>query len=199
MEHCLPQLRGQMVIIYIECNRSATLARRRIRAEFSRQVVRVVLDACTLAQWASQLARKGSLEYSRRVRARTARTTENIDKVMQELITNGIESTRRTSQTMDLSRITLQRILKKDITEFPYKAHPGKRMIYSEKILAMRDSIPDISKLLIFTDEAHFDLNGNVNKQNYRIWALKNLHRLILNALHPQNVIVWNGLHDHRT
>ena len=30
--------------------------------------------------------------------------------------------------------------------------------------------------MLIFSDEAHFDLGGYVNKQNCRIWGIENLH-----------------------
>jgi hypothetical protein len=29
---------------------------------------------------------------------------------------------------------------------------------------------------LIMSDEAHFHLNGNVNKQNFRYWAAENPH-----------------------
>ena len=33
-------------------------------------------------------------------------------------------------------------------------------------------------KKIIFSDEAHFDLGGYVNKQNYRIWGTENQHAL---------------------
>ena len=29
---------------------------------------------------------------------------------------------------------------------------------------------------IIFSDEAHFDLGGYVNKENFRIWGIENAH-----------------------
>ena len=46
-------------------------------------------------------------------------------------------------------------------------------------------------KKIIFSDEAHFDLGGYVNKQNRRIWGTKNLHAYIEKPTHPKRVIVW--------
>ena len=37
-----------------------------------------------------------------------------------------------------------------------------------------------------FSDEAHFDLGGYVNKQNYRIWGTEN-------PMHSKGVTVWCG------
>ncbi|GFX73830.1 putative transposable element [Trichonephila clavipes] len=34
--------------------------------------------------------------------------------------------------------------------------------------------VPDFHKRILFSDEAHFWLNGYVNKQNYRIWSEAN-------------------------
>ena len=34
-------------------------------------------------------------------------------------------------------------------------------------------------KKIIFSDEAHFDLGGYVNKQNWRIWGTENPHAYI--------------------
>ena len=42
----------------------------------------------------------------------------------------------------------------------------------------------------IFSDEAHFDLGGYVNKQNYHIWGTENY---IERPTHPKRVIVWCG------
>ena len=44
-----------------------------------------------------------------------------------------------------------------------------------------------------FSDEAHFDLGGYVNKQNCRIWGTKNLHAYIEKPMHPKRVTVWCG------
>lgn len=47
---------------------------------------------------------------------------------------------------------------------------------------------------LIFTDEAHFYLNGEVNKQNFRLWSSENPHWFAEEKLHPKKVTVWLGM-----
>jgi len=44
-----------------------------------------------------------------------------------------------------------------------------------------------------FSDEAHFHLGENVNKQNCRIWGSKNPHVIMEKPMHPQRVTVWCG------
>ena len=48
---------------------------------------------------------------------------------------------------------------------------------------------------IIFSDEAHFWLNGFVNKQNMRYWSATNPNALLETPLHPQKVTVWCGFH----
>ena len=48
-------------------------------------------------------------------------------------------------------------------------------------------------KKIIFSDEAHFDLGGYVNKQNCRIWGRENPHAYIEKPKHLKRVTVWWG------
>ena len=48
-------------------------------------------------------------------------------------------------------------------------------------------------KKIIFSDEAHFDVGGYVNKQNCPIWGAENPHAYIGNPTHPKRVTVWCG------
>ena len=45
-------------------------------------------------------------------------------------------------------------------------------------------------KKIIFSDEAHFDPGGYVNKQNCRIWGTENPHAYIEKPPHPKLVSV---------
>ncbi|GFV58852.1 hypothetical protein TNCV_1260791 [Trichonephila clavipes] len=54
--------------------------------------------------------------------------------------------------------------------------------------------IPDYHKLILFSDEAHFWLNGYVNKQNCRIWSEANLQVYAETPLHPEKLTVWCAL-----
>ncbi|GFU22253.1 uncharacterized protein TNCV_4855991 [Trichonephila clavipes] len=46
--------------------------------------------------------------------------------------------------------------------------------------------VPDFHKRILFSDEAHFWLNGYVNKQNYRIWSEANPQVYVETPLHPE-------------
>ena len=48
----------------------------------------------------------------------------------------------------------------------------------------------DKNKIVSF-DEAHFWLNGYVNKENYRFWGTENPNISISKSLRPKKVTVW--------
>ncbi|GFV33433.1 DUF4817 domain-containing protein [Trichonephila clavipes] len=55
--------------------------------------------------------------------------------------------------------------------------------------------VPDFDKRILFSDEAHFWLNGYVNKQNCRIWSEANpqvLYPVLYpSPLYPEKLTVW--------
>ncbi|GFX12908.1 putative transposase [Trichonephila clavipes] len=57
--------------------------------------------------------------------------------------------------------------------------------------------VPDFHKRILFRDEAHFWLNGYVNKQNCRIWSEANPQMYVETPLHPEKLTVrcalWAG------
>ncbi|GFV72875.1 putative transposable element [Trichonephila clavipes] len=48
--------------------------------------------------------------------------------------------------------------------------------------------VPDFHKRILFSDEAHFWLNGYVNKQNCRIWSEANPQVYVETPLHPETL-----------
>ncbi|GFX24112.1 putative DD41D transposase [Trichonephila clavipes] len=56
------------------------------------------------------------------------------------------------------------------------------------------DVVPDFHKRILFSDEAHFWLNGYVNKQNCRIWSEANPQVYVETPLHPEKLTVWCAL-----
>ncbi|GFT08746.1 putative DD41D transposase [Trichonephila clavipes] len=54
--------------------------------------------------------------------------------------------------------------------------------------------VPDFDKRILFSDEAHFWLNGYVNKQNCRIWSETNPQVYVETPLHPEKLTVWCAL-----
>ncbi|GFX51447.1 uncharacterized protein TNCV_3103801 [Trichonephila clavipes] len=54
--------------------------------------------------------------------------------------------------------------------------------------------VPDFHKRILYSDEAHFWLNGHVNKQNCRIWSEANSQVYVETPLHPEKLTVWCAL-----
>ncbi|GFX89255.1 uncharacterized protein TNCV_1339541 [Trichonephila clavipes] len=52
----------------------------------------------------------------------------------------------------------------------------------------------DFHKRLLFSDEAHFWLNGYVDKQNCSIWSEANPQVYVETPLHPEKLTVWCAL-----
>ncbi|GFW86028.1 putative transposable element [Trichonephila clavipes] len=53
---------------------------------------------------------------------------------------------------------------------------------------------PSVAGVRGFNDEAHFWLNGYVNKQNCRIWSEANPQVYVETPLHPEKLTVWCAL-----
>ncbi|GFT39282.1 hypothetical protein TNCV_2422061 [Trichonephila clavipes] len=54
--------------------------------------------------------------------------------------------------------------------------------------------VPDFHKRILFSDEAHFWLNGYVNKQHCRIWSEANPQVYVETPLHPEKLTFWCAL-----
>ncbi|GFX58621.1 uncharacterized protein TNCV_418001 [Trichonephila clavipes] len=52
-------------------------------------------------------------------------------------------------------------------------------------------AVTDFHKRILFSDEAHFWLNGYVNKQNCRIRSEANPQVYVKTPLHPEKLTVW--------
>ncbi|XP_073831485.1 uncharacterized protein [Musca autumnalis] len=104
---------------------------------------------------------------------RTVRTEETIAAVEQSVEEDPPnESIRHRAQQLELCPSTLWKILRKDLGLRPYK----------------------IQLVQELNSEAHFWLNGYVNKQNCRIWSEENPHKTLETPLHPQKLTVWCAL-----
>ncbi|GFW97286.1 hypothetical protein TNCV_4785001 [Trichonephila clavipes] len=110
------------------------------------------------------------------------------------------------------------RFFRKTLAGLPYsfKTQPARscscQVIYSQFGLAIHQNdhqarrrfvewaqneiavVPDFHKRILFSDEAHFWLNGYVNKQNCRIWSEANPQVYVETPLHPEKLTVWCAL-----
>ncbi|CAK9834549.1 hypothetical protein ANTRET_LOCUS11064 [Anthophora retusa] len=136
------------------------------------------------------------------LRRRNARSKENIDAVAESVSEDPNLSIPHRAQAVGLSATSTWRILRKDLGMHPYKIqltqelkpqdHQARRT-FTDWALQQLQTDPNFGEKVIFSDEAHFWLNGFVNKQNCRIWGESNPQQYQESPLHPEKLTVWCG------
>ncbi|XP_076388084.1 uncharacterized protein LOC105663682 [Megachile rotundata] len=128
---------------------------------------------------------------------------ENIEAIKNYFEQNPNASIRKAAQALKISKTTLHRILKYFLKMHPYKITSHqllteramlKRVEFCKTINGMFENEELDEKFIIYTDEAHFWLNGYVNKQNYRFWGSENPNVSLAKALHPEKITVWAAI-----
>ena len=128
-------------------------------------------------------------------RSRSSRSVENIAIVRDSVIASPKKSVRRRSQQMDIKKSSVHRILTKDLHMNAYKIQltqelkpndHSERRNFAEWVLGMQQVDENFVSNLMFSDEAHLDLMGGVNKQNWRIWMTENPRGIKETPLHSQ-------------
>ena len=187
------------IAAWYECYGSVTVVQRKYREKFGKHAQ----PPCT--QTIHRIHRKaseaGNLDDEPRSSGR--RSSEDILRVMEDVEQEPQMSIRVRARKLDLSRATLQRILRQDLKLHPYKprllqelseedfAH---RMTFSEEMIHYLDNDEEFLNHLVFTDEAHFHLSGEVNRHNLRYYAEENPKVILTKPLHSQRVTVWAGV-----
>lgn len=196
----LPQ-RLEIIQIFYANSRSFVATQRAFRAKYGRHnapselAIRRVVD---------KLESEFTLHDSKPpTRTRNARSEENIAAVAASVSENDNVSIPRRSQELGLSTMTTWRILRLDLGLHPYKMVLAQelkptdhrlRREFADWALESMENDPDFHRKIIFSDEAHFWLNGFVNKQNCRYWCESNPQVVHESPLHPQRITVWCGL-----
>jgi len=139
----------------------------------------------------------------RKERANSVRTPELIEEVREIAATEPSISKRKLAQRIGVSDFTAWKILHDDLKLFPYKIQVGQRLSeaaiekrkeFAAEVAQLIDSKEIDPDKIIFTDEAHFWLDGYVNRQNFRIWGSQKPELLRTTPLHPQKLTVWCGI-----
>ncbi|GFW34075.1 uncharacterized protein TNCV_287591 [Trichonephila clavipes] len=97
------------------------------------------------------------------------------------------------SQAQDLLLITCQVIYSQFGLAIHQNDHQARRRFveWAQNEIAV---VPDFHKRILFSDEAHFWLNGYVNKQNCHNWSEANPQVYVETPLHPEKLTVWCAL-----
>ncbi|GBM29521.1 hypothetical protein AVEN_212246-1 [Araneus ventricosus] len=131
-------------------------------------------------------------------------SVEDVSTALQEASSSalGTCSARGISRSLDMPVSTVRKILRNILQRYPFKgthvqklvpADMAKREAFALGFLALMEVDNAWPWNTLWTDEAHFHLQGSVNTQNCRIWTRKNLFQMQPLPLHSQKVTVWCG------
>lgn len=171
-----------------------------VQREFRREFGGTPPSRWTIMRLVNMFAESGSIARRPYHRDPHVRVEATIAAVASSIQANPRVSTRNLSAQIGVSRRSLQRIVHDDLNLFPYKVQITSklnpldlpiRLEFCQKIIEMAEEDNNFINCLFMSDEAHFDLNGNVNKQNCRIWSQSNPQILHEMELHPERVTVW--------
>ena len=135
------------------------------------------------------------IDKPKREKPKTVFIPENIAAVAESVREALSTSIHRRSLQLNISETSLRRILYKDLGMTPHKAQLVQEFKPTDHSMRFRcakracnrlTEYADFAKKIIFGDEAHFDLGGYVNKQNWRIWGTENPHAYIEKPIHPK-------------
>uniref|UniRef100_A0AAX7TD99 DUF4817 domain-containing protein n=1 Tax=Astatotilapia calliptera TaxID=8154 RepID=A0AAX7TD99_ASTCA len=112
-------------------------------------------------------------------------------------------STRRMSLESGISRTSLRRILathkwhpyKLQLMQHLNEDDPDRRTEFAEWAKQKLEQDPQFTQKILFSDEANFYVNGEVNKQNHRHWSDTNPHWMDPSkTVGMTKVMVWCGI-----
>lgn len=133
--------------------------------------------------------------------SRTSRTTENIREVERSLRENPRISVRKRAAALGLPKTIVHEILQEDLKFHPFKIQLVQEL--KENDFNLRKNFCETMlerfrtvNCIFWSDEAHFHLNGHVNKQNCRYWAPRKRNPRLKHQrpLHCPRVSVWCAL-----
>ena len=164
-------------------------------------------DAIPARQTIYRLSKKfdetGSVDdTSRSGRPKSATTEDNTSLVSETFRRNPHLSQRRAARELNISRSSLQRIMK-ELKLKPYRPRllqalneddPHRRVEFCEWFLDSVDEDPTLLDRILWSDEATFYLNGHVNRHNCVYWSDTNPHFVIEQELNALRVTTWGRI-----
>ena len=184
---------------YVQNGESVTVVQRLFRVHFILGRRETVPSCNTILRWIHSLRTTGSIVKKKPPGPnKTVRMPENIKRVRQALIRSPGRSAQRHAHEMKLSHESVRKILQKDLKFHPYKMCVVQELRATDyeqrEDFAIRMQVlleENGNAIIIMSDETHFDLSGEVNKQNLCYWANEKPLNVHEKPLHSECVTVW--------
>jgi len=196
------QERIELIECYFNRDQSPTLA---IRSFMRTRKNSPSPSIDTIKNLVEKFRRTGSVAddlEGRKNKEKTVRTPEIIEQAMQLHEENPRLSIREMARELNISTFTAHKMRHEDMGHFAYKISTfqalgpndiHRRLNFATEMCGLIDSKKLDIRRIIFTDEAHFHIDGYVNRQNYRIWGTEK-PAIRTTPLHPRKVTVWAGI-----
>ena len=200
MDCLTTEQRVKLIEFYFKNDESLVRARRAYCRHFE---VRSGPSESTISRLVQKFKDSGSVHDLPRSGRPKTRTEECIEQVRASVEEDPQTSTRRRSSQLNMAHSSLYRILRMDLNLLPYKIQVvhnllpddlQRRLQYATSIQQHARTDPHFTHYLIMSDEAHFHLDGYVNRQNCRFWGESNPRELHHRQLHPRKCTVWCGV-----
>lgn len=185
-------------VMWLHETKSPKTVQRRFLTNFGRPSP----DVKTIKNWYSKFMDTGSVKDRPRT-GRTRVTDASVEEVRQTVDTSPRKSTRAISTDIGIPKSTVHKILRKQLSLFPYKLqihqalHPGDRELRFAFGQEMEERIvgdTDFLQRICFSDESTFHTSGKVNRHNVRIWGSEPPNNMIERERDSPKVNVWCGL-----
>lgn len=162
------------------------------------------ISKSTVSRTVQRFNEHGSIEDTERPgRPKSATAEEKQIEISQAFIENPHHTLRKAAAEYEISHESVRRILK-FIQFHPFKIRlvqelneddPDRRVEFCEFMMTRIDEDPNFLYNIVFSDEATFQLNGEVNRHNCRYWSDTNpFWMLESHTQYPQKVNVWAGI-----
>lgn len=184
---------------FVKNNESIVKVQRAFKIHFNIGRHGAVPDRKTIMRWVTAFRTTGKITKKKPPGPlRTITTPENTERVRAAVLQSPRRSVRKQAQALQISRSSVQRIVKRELNFHPYKlsivqqlkpTDYHQRSEFAVEMLSLFEVNDDM--LLFMSDEAHFHLDGFVNKQNCRYYAAENPQSLHERPLHSPKVTVW--------
>lgn len=187
------------IAIWYETTGSVTNVQRRYRHEYQRDAP----DRKTILKWHESLLERGSVNDYDYSRSPTVCTCEVKEQVVQHFRDQPTSSERAAANELSISQSSIHRVLS-SAGFHPYKLQIMQELYDEDKEERKAFATVELERVaaphrhhiehIIFSDEAHFYLHGQVNRHNCRYWANKNPHWYREESLHSPHTTVWAGI-----
>lgn len=194
-----------LVELYFTCGKSVTEAIRKFSTAKNIKRASEAPSRSTVTDLVAKFHSTGSvadMERPGRPSLQEMRSTA-VQQVVDEH--NGQVSSVAISRETNIPQSSVLAILHQQLHLYPYRIHllqsitdadKQHRLEFANDFLLRHNNDSHFIGRILWTDEAHFHLNGEINTWNCRIWAKENPNESLEEALNSPKVTVWAGFNS---